>query len=102
MVLNSRIVVRQQQAGQDSIGQPTQLWVQIARVFANVQYESGAAAIKADRQLSTVRASVKVRRRPEWAPGLQVEHRGQLLLVTAVLPDEKTRDHVYLVCEGAK
>lgn len=102
MVLNNRITVRRQQAGQDSAGQPTTVWVDVAKVWADIAFETGVSAIQGDKPTSTVRASVRVRRRDDFAAGMQVVWGASTLKIAAILPDAKSRAHLNLVCEGAK
>ena len=56
-------------------------------------------AIKADAQISTVRASIRVRYRSGLAAGMRVVHGSTAYAVRAVLPDEADRQAVDLACE---
>ncbi|RZI62331.1 MAG: head-tail adaptor protein [Rubrivivax sp.] len=102
MALNNRITVRRQQAGQDTAGQPVIDWIEVAKVWADVAFESGTSAIQGDKPTSTVRASVRVRRRADFAAGMQIEWSGSVLRISAILPDAKSRAHMNMVCEGSK
>ena len=61
--LNHRITLRGLSTGTDDLGQPLQSWVDFATVWADVRFVSGIETIKAGREISTSRASVRIRRR---------------------------------------
>ena len=100
--LNNRITIRQQVAGRDSAGQRTTSWETLMRLWADVRFESGSEAIRGDKSTSTVRASVKVRRRDDIVAGMQLQYLAATLSIAAVLPDARDRMFMYLVCEGAR
>ena len=50
-------------AGSDALGQPAQSWLDFATLWADVRFVSGIETIKAGREISTSRASVRIRRR---------------------------------------
>lgn len=100
--LNNRVTIRRQQSGRDSAGQRTTSWEPLVRLWADVRFESGAESIRGDKSTSTVRASVKVRRRDDIQPGMQLQYLAATLSIAAVLPDARERMYMYLVCEGAQ
>ena len=61
--LNHRITLSGLSSGTDALGQPLQAWVDFATVWADVRFVSGIETIKAGREISTSRASVRIRRR---------------------------------------
>ena len=61
--LNHRITISGLTAGSDALGQPAQSWLDFATLWADVRFVSGIETIKAGREISTSRASVRIRRR---------------------------------------
>ena len=96
---NRRISLLMLTGGTDALGQPVQTWTEIAQVWADIRHISGMEAIKADAQISTVRASIRVRYRSGLAAGMRVVHGSTAYAVRAVLPDEADRQAVDLACE---
>lgn len=102
VVLSNRVTVSRQQPGRDSAGQPIVSWIPVATVWADVRFESGADSIRADKPVSEVRASVKVRMRGDFSAGMRLQYRTHTFKVSAVLPDARERQYMYLVCEAAQ
>ncbi len=96
---NRRVSLLMQTGGQDALGQPVQTWTEIAQVWADIRHLSGMEAIRADAQISTVRASIRVRRRSGLAAGMRVVHGPTVYAIRAVLPDETDHQSVDLACE---
>ena len=62
--LKDRVTLLQRQSGQDALGQPAQcVALTSPRLWADVRFVSGIETIKAGREISTSRASVRIRRR---------------------------------------
>lgn len=97
--LNKRVIIQQLVAGQDAIGQPVQTWSTLATVWANVLLKSGSQTIKGDADISTVQASIRIRRRTDVTAGMRVLDGATVYDIKAVLPDEESRDRVDLVSE---
>ena len=97
--LNSRIKIQQLTEGQDEIGQPIMVWADLATVWASILNASGREAIKADRDVSVVQASIRIRKRADITSAMRVVHGVTTYEIKAVLQDEQRRDHVDLVCE---
>ncbi len=95
--LNHRISLQRRAEGADALGQPVTTWSELAQVWADIRHMTGLQAIKADAQLSTVRASVRVRTRNDLAAGLRVVHGATVYEVRAVL--KVNADLMDLVCE---
>lgn len=68
------------------------------RIAANVQHRSGLSTIKADAEVSIVRASIRIRRRADVNAGMRVLFGSSTYDIEAVLPGE-TREHMDLVCK---
>ena len=97
--LNSRVTIQSPTATQDAAGQPIPTWAEVATVWANVRHLSGVESIKADAEASTVKASIRIRKRPDIDASMRVVHGASNYQIRAVLPDEVDRDKIDLVCE---
>ncbi|MBA3588299.1 phage head closure protein [Methylibium sp.] len=97
--LNRRITIKQLAAGQDAIGQPLQTWSDVATVWANVLHKSGAESIKAEQEVSIVRASIRIRRRAGITAAMRCHLGAVVYEIKAVLPDEQDRERIDLACE---
>lgn len=96
--LTEKVLLRRPAGGFDALGQPLVGYEPGVRVWADVRYLPGLSVIKAGAEVSVLRASVRIRRRPVDAT-FQVVHDGRVLEIEAVQP-EKTRTFVDLVCKG--
>lgn len=98
--LNRRVTLRQRVAGHDAAGQPSASWSDLASVWANVRVLSGAQAIKADAEISTVRASIRIRLRDDVTAGMIVVDGSTTYDIRAVVKNaaEASAD---LLCEVA-
>lgn len=97
--LNRLITIRNSAPGQDAIGQPVQTWVVVAKVWADILFISGAESIRADKETSITKASMRIRRRTDLDAGMQVLFETTVYEIKAVLPNEQFRDKVDLSCE---
>lgn len=97
--LRNVVTIQQLTDGQDEIGQPVQTWVSVATVRASILHKNGSESIKADKDVSIVQASVRIRRRADVTAAMRVVHSATTYEIKAVLPDEQSREHVDLVCE---
>lgn len=102
MVRNNRITIRRRATGSDAMGQPLTTWQDFATVWGGIRHLTGAAAIKADADISVVRASISVRRRNDIEPGMQAVHGSTVYDIKAILPDRERRLDMFLVCEVAQ
>lgn len=96
--LKDRVTLLQRQSGQDALGQPSTAWVDVASLWAEVRFVSGIETIKAGRETSTSRASVRIRN----TNGIVRQMRVQLGVVdyeiVDIIPDPK-RAYLTLICE---
>ena len=97
--LNQRIVIEHPVRTRDAAGQRLDDWRVVCRTWANVRRVSGIKTVENQADVSVVRASVRIRRRPGVTAGMRVRALGQIFLIQAVLPDP---DRVWmdLVVEG--
>lgn len=96
--LRDRINIKRKAAGQDAIGQPVTSWELVASVWADIRHQSGLSAIKGGADVSTVKASIRIRHRAGLDAGMRVVHGATIYDIKAVLPDD-ARQYVDLVCE---
>lgn len=97
-VLNRRVTLQQRSTSQDALGQPVETWSDVATVWADIRHPSGLSAIKADADVSLVKASIRIRYRAGLDAGMRAVHGTVVYDIQAVLPDEAERLYVDLVC----
>ena len=97
--LNRLVVIQQLTAGQDAIGQPTQVWAALATVWADIRYLNGIETVKSDAPVSVAKASIRIRRRVDVTAGMRVALGTTYFDIRAVLPDEQSRERLDLACE---
>lgn len=97
---NQRINIEQRSTAQDAVGQPVETWALVAAVWASVRHPSGLSAIKADGDVSVVKASIRIRYRTGLNAGMRVTHGSEIYDIKAVLPN-RPEGFVDLVCELA-
>lgn len=99
--LNTPIHIQRKTGTKDSWGTPQpEAWENITAkpIWANVRFLSGSESIKAGADVSTVRASIRIRWRAGIDAGMRVLHAGQVLDIEGVLPGTG-RQHLDLVCK---
>ena len=97
---NTRCVIQRRTGGTNDWGEPLpEGWEEYATVWANVKHLSGREAIKADAEVSTVRASIRLLYRTDITAGMRVLIGAAVYDIEAVLPDMVQRKHVDLVCK---
>ncbi len=98
--LNQRVTLSGLSAGTDALGQPLQTWVDVTTTWADVRFVSGIETIKAGREISTSRASVRIRRRS----GVDVSMRARIGSVDYEIIDiiPINRAYMTLLCEVLK
>lgn len=98
--LSSRCVIQRRTGGTNDWGEPLpDGWETHATVWANVKHLSGSEAIRADAEVSTVRASIRIRFRSDITAGMRVLIGAAVYDVEAVLPDMMRREFVDLVAK---
>lgn len=97
--LNRRISIMHLIEGQDSIGQPIMEWVELAKVWASVRNKSGAESIRADKDVSIIQTSIRIRRRTDITAAMRLVLGLETYEIEGVLLDEQNKDHVDLVCK---
>lgn len=97
--LNRRVTIKRPSTTQDATGQQVSTMVNVATVWASIMHKSGAESIRADKETSIVQASIRIRKRTGLNNGMEVHFGATVYGIKAILPDEKTRDYLDLVCE---
>ena len=98
--LKDRIIIQRHTQAQDEWGSlipGSEAWQEVAKVWSDVKHPSGLGAIKADADVSIVRASIRIRRRTDVDAGMRVLFGSAAYDIKAVLPGP-SRDYVDLVC----
>ena len=96
--LNQRVTLSGLSAGTDALGQPLQTWVDVTTTWADVRFVSGIETIKAGREISTSRASVRIRRRGNVSRQMRVRIGGVEYEIVDVVPSVD-RAWLTLICE---
>lgn len=99
--LRDRIHIQRKTGGMDDWGTPLPAgWENITaqRLAADVKHRSGLSTIKADADVSIVRASIRMRSRTDVNAGMRVELNASVYEIEVVLPGE-TREYMDLVCK---
>ena len=99
--LNQRVNIEQRTGSQDELGQPIESWSLVAAVWASVKHVSGLSAIKGDADVSTVKASIRIRYLALLNAGMRVSHGSDIYDIKAVLTN-RTEGFTDLVCEATK
>lgn len=99
--LNQRVTLSGLTGGTDALGQPLQYWADFATVWADVRFVSGIETIKAGRETSTSRASVRIRRRSGVDVSMRARINGVDYEIIDIIPDIR-RTYLTLMCEVVK
>lgn len=97
--LNRIVVIQTPTAAPDAAGQQIPTWATLATVWASILHPSGSESIRADRDVSITRASIRILRRTDVTPAMRVLHGATVYEIKAVLPDEQDRERLDLACE---
>lgn len=85
--LNRRVTIQRRVTGEDAAGQPVETHEDVGSVWADVRHLSGLETLKADAPVSTVKASIRIRRRTDIDAGMRVRAEGRDYAINAVLHD---------------
>lgn len=96
--LKDRVTLLQRQAGSDSLGQPSTTWQSLDFLWAEVRFVSGIETIKAGRESSTSRASVRIRNMSGIVRQMRAQLGGVDYEIVDIIPDPK-RAYLTLICE---
>ena len=93
-----RIVIQAPSTSVDAFGATVGGFVEYARVWANIRHVSGIESIKGDSIASNVKASIRIRYRPDIKASMRVVFGSDVYEIMAVLPDLAHKKHVDLSC----
>ena len=98
--LNTRIEIQAKSKAADESGATVTVWRPLCRLWGDVRHTSGTESIRADVLTGTVKASIRIRYRPDIAAEMRaVLPDGAVYDIKAVLPDLRRREYTDLVCE---
>jgi SPP1 family predicted phage head-tail adaptor len=97
--LNNRVTLRQPVTAQDAVGQSYLTWTDLATVWANVKHLSGVSSIQGDADISTVKASIRIRYRAGLNAGMRAVVGTNVYDIKAVLMDMEGKEYTDLVCQ---
>lgn len=105
--LRHRVLLENRTVARDPLGGEIVTWVPVAtlkgdgKVWANVRFQSGMEALRAETIVATRRASIQILFRSDLAPTARATYGGQVYDIKSVLPDPDTgRDYLFLACEA--
>ncbi len=98
--LNCRVTIQRQERVRAGGGQVVGQWVDHDTVWANFRRPTGLGAIKADADVSLLKASVRIRYRNDISDAMRIVYAGAVFDIKAVIPDLDRREHVDLVCQS--
>lgn len=99
--MNHRITLLQRASGGSSGGQPSRVWNNVATIWADVRFQSGAEVLRAGAEVSIKRASIRIRARTDAGPAWRVRYLGEDFDIKSVLPDAD-RSFMFLICEAVR
>jgi len=99
-MMNDRVTLQSRGAGKDALGQPIESWPDIATVWADVLFQSGAEVMRAGADTAIVKCSIRIRARADVDTGARVLFNSKVYDVKSALPDNSDRRFMFLVCES--
>jgi SPP1 family predicted phage head-tail adaptor len=99
--MNHRITLIKRGAGITAGGRPSQGWSDVATVWADVRFQTGAEVLRTGAETSITRVSIRIRSRADIDAAWRVRYQGKEYDVQSVLP-EADRSFSLMVCEAAK
>jgi SPP1 family predicted phage head-tail adaptor len=87
--------------GTDSGGSISKDWVPAGEIWADVRFQSGAETMRAGAEVSSVKASIRIRARAGVDASMRALYRGMTFDIQAILPDND-RAFAFLVCQAVK
>jgi SPP1 family predicted phage head-tail adaptor len=100
MNMNDRITLQRRDSGKDASGQPVESWPDIATVWADVLFQSGAEVMRAGADTAIVKCSIRIRTRSDVNTGARVRFKTKHYDVKSALPDSMDSAFMFLVCES--
>lgn len=88
----------EQRGGVDELGQPLDTWAEVATVWGNVALLSGREAAKANADVGTATASIRIRYRTDITNGMRAVVDGVIFNILQPLPNVASREYTDLAC----
>jgi len=100
ITMNSWVAVKTRASGADLLGQPSGAWsVTVCEGWANILHPSGREAITGGAEAAIIKASIRMYRRDDVLEGMRVYKGAVAYDIQAVLPDDRDRLYMMLVCQ---
>lgn len=106
---DDQIAILRRVPGKDAAGEPIESWEALREIWANAQFPTGAAIMRAgnngahaDAEVSIIRASFRVWADPTIDTTQRLRHLGVDYAIKATLPDTGDRRFMFLACEAVK
>ena len=98
--LNTLVRVMTRAAGADALGAASGAWtVQVCEVWADILHPSGREMIAGGGEVAIVKASIRMHQRDDVLEGMRVYRGAVGYDIQAVLPDDRNRLYMMLVCQ---
>lgn len=102
-MMNDKITIQAPPVTKNAGGQVIGNWSDFAPgIWADVKHQTGAEVLRNGLPVSIVRASIMVRARADINNTMRAVYRGQSFDIKSVLPNDRDRRFMFLVCEAAK
>ena len=101
--LSRRITIQKRAAGSNAFNQPSLVWEDYVRVYANLKVMSGSGYANnefatAGAEINRTTFSFMIRYRKDITPDMRVVYEGNIYEIRGILPDLDRREFVYLAC----
>lgn len=100
--MNDRITIQRPPTMKNAAGQIVGEWTDVAAVWGDVRHQSGAEVLRNGLPVATVRASIMIRARTDVDNSMRVSYKSAFYNIKSVLPNDRDRRFMFLVCESAK
>jgi SPP1 family predicted phage head-tail adaptor len=100
--MNHRITLLRGEPGEDAVGQPVVDWVEVATVWADVRFQTGAEVLRAGADVAVKRASIRIRTRKDVDAAWRVRYSGEEYEVKGPPLPDRDPQFMFLVCERAQ
>jgi SPP1 family predicted phage head-tail adaptor len=97
---NRQVRIQRKTAGEDSLGEASQAWEDVAVVWANIRHLNGKEYLSGAQEISKAVASIRIRYRDDITAAMRVIYRGAVYNIEAVLPDMQRREYVDLAASS--
>ena len=102
MMLNDRITIRKPAAAAGTLHHQTAGWTDLGMFWANVRHMGGLETMRANSDVSVLRASVRMWYRPEIDATMQLVHNGVTYGISSPPLRNVDRRFMDIVCEAVK